>query len=64
MIVCDLYTIYFMYSDILICKSPCMDRTWKISLCLHSAILTRMFPSRYGENIKQVLLFLTYVSLN
>ena len=32
---------YFtMYSEILICKSLCIDRTWKISLCLHSAIPT------------------------
>ena len=29
-----------MYSEILICKSPFMDRTWNIYLCLHSAIPT------------------------
>ena len=34
------YIYFTMYSEILICKSPFMDRTWNLYLCLHSAILT------------------------
>ena len=50
-----------MYSEIQTRKSLCMDRKWKIFLCLHSAIPTRMFPSGYG-NIKKQVIF-DYLSL-